>query len=130
MDSKNIVNDSTQIMADPEVGSKTSSSNYDELQLQAQGHKQEMPRARFGLLSLFAIAFTMTSSWVGFSTSLGIGLLYGSSASIIYGQIVAALACLMITFGLAELASAYPSSGGRTLKENVSDCKGNTIMLI
>jgi choline transport protein len=114
MDSKNIITDSTtQIMTDPEVGSKTS-SNYDELQLQAQGHKQEMPRARFGLLSLFAIAFTMTSSWVGFSTSIGIGLLYGNTAAIIYGQIVAASACMMITLGLAELASAYPSSGGRT----------------
>jgi choline transport protein len=85
--------------------------NYDELQLQAQGHAQDMPR-RFSLWSMFAIAFTITCSWVGFSTSLGISLLYGGTASVVYGQIVGALSCAIITLGLAELASAYPSSGG------------------
>lgn len=100
---------------DSELGVKTP-INYDELQLQAQGHHQDMPR-RFSLWSMFAIAFTITSSWVGFSTSVGISLLYGGSAAVVYGQIVGALSCAIITLGLAELASAYPSSGGTVLSD-------------
>jgi hypothetical protein len=96
---------------DPEISPVKSELNYDELQLQAQGHEQDMPR-RFSLWTMFAIAFTITSSWVGFSTSVGISLLYGGPAAVVYGQIVGALSCALITLGLAELASAYPSSGG------------------
>lgn len=96
---------------DSEASPVKSEINYDELQLQAQGHEQDMPR-RFSLWTMFAIAFTITCSWVGFSTSVGISLLYGGPAAVVYGQLVGAASCALITLGLAELASAYPSSGG------------------
>jgi choline transport protein len=84
----------------------------DEIQLLAQGHVPELPR-QFGLLSALSVAFSTTNSWIGYSAVFFVPLLAGGGPTTLYGLIVASIACLFITLGLAELASAFPSSGGQ-----------------
>lgn len=43
----------------------------DELELQANGHIQELPR-QFTLFSLMGFAFALMCSWVGMSATLGV----------------------------------------------------------
>ncbi|KAJ6037169.1 amino acid transporter [Penicillium herquei] len=73
---------------------------------------EELPR-QFSLLSTLAFGFSMTNSWLGYSATFVTPLLLGGSPTVFFGLIVASVACCFITAGLAELASAYPSSGGQ-----------------
>ncbi|KAK5386266.1 hypothetical protein LTR20_005766 [Exophiala xenobiotica] len=84
----------------------------DELQLRAQGHVSELPR-QFGAFATLSLAFSITNSWIGFSAVFATPLLAGGGPTIFFGLIVATIACSFITAGLAELASAFPSSGGQ-----------------
>jgi hypothetical protein len=84
----------------------------DEIQLRAQGHVGEMPR-QFGLLSGLSLGFSITNSWAGFAAVLATPLLAGGGPSVIYALLVATIACSFINAGLAELSSAFPSSGGQ-----------------
>ncbi|KIW57764.1 hypothetical protein PV05_02324 [Exophiala xenobiotica] len=84
----------------------------DELELRAQGHKGELPR-QFSTLSTLAIAFLLTSAWIGYSATFPYPLLAGGGPYVFWGLIVATIACSIITAGLAELSSAYPSTGGQ-----------------
>ncbi|KAF4770401.1 hypothetical protein HAV15_013062 [Penicillium sp. str.  len=72
----------------------------------------ELPK-QFSLFSTLAFGFSMTNSWLGYSATLITPLLLGGSPTVIFGLIAASIASCFITAGLAELASAYPSSGGQ-----------------
>ncbi|KAJ5689953.1 amino acid transporter [Penicillium macrosclerotiorum] len=72
----------------------------------------ELPR-QFSLLSTLAFGFSMTNSWLGYSATFITPLLLGGSPMVFFGLIAASVASCFITAGLAELASAYPSSGGQ-----------------
>ncbi|KAK5193991.1 hypothetical protein LTR92_006331 [Exophiala xenobiotica] len=84
----------------------------DELELRAQGHKGELPR-QFSTLSTLAIAFLLTSAWIGYSATFPYPLLAGGGPYVFWCLIVATIACSIITAGLAELSSAFPSTGGQ-----------------
>ncbi|KAF2496531.1 putative amino acid permease [Lophium mytilinum] len=84
----------------------------DELLLRAQGHKGELPR-QFSTLAMLSLAFSITNSWIGYSAVFITPLLCGGGPGVFFGLLVAAVACSLINAGLAELASAYPSSGGQ-----------------
>ncbi|KAI1628629.1 putative amino acid permease [Exophiala viscosa] len=84
----------------------------DDLVLRAQGHEPELPR-RFSRLSVLSLAFVITNSWVGFAATFGTALLAGGGPGVFWGSIIAFVVCSIITIGLAELASAYPSAGGQ-----------------
>lgn len=84
----------------------------DELLLRAQGHTGELPR-QFGAFATVSLAFSLTNSWLGISAVFYTPLICGGAPSVFYGVAVATVACSFITLGLAELASAYPSSGGQ-----------------
>lgn len=84
----------------------------DEIQLRAQGHTGELPR-QFGAFATISLAFSLTNSWIGYSAVFPTPLLAGGGPTVFFGLIVATFACLFITAGLAELASAFPSSGGQ-----------------
>ncbi|KAJ5662903.1 amino acid transporter [Penicillium longicatenatum] len=68
---------------------------------------------RFSILSTLALGFSMTNSWLGYSATFITPLDMGGSPMVFFGLIVASIACCIITAGLAELASAFPSSGGQ-----------------
>lgn len=84
----------------------------DELELRAQGHVGELPR-QFSAVSLLSLAFSITNSWIGYSAVFITPLFAGGGPGVIYCLLVASIACSFITAGLAELASAFPSSGGQ-----------------
>jgi choline transport protein len=88
------------------------SLSADERQLRAQGHTGELPR-QFGTLATISLAFTITNSWIGISAVFATPLFAGGGPTVFWGQLVAAVACSFINAGLAELASAFPSSGGQ-----------------
>lgn len=84
----------------------------DELQLRAQGHVGELPR-QFSFFATLSLAFSITNSWIGYSATFVTPLLAGGGPTVFFGLLVATIACSFITAGLAELASAFPSSGGQ-----------------
>lgn len=84
----------------------------DELELRAQGHQGELPR-QFSALATLSLAFTITNSWIAYSAVFVIPLTAGGGPSVIYSLVVGFVVCSIITLGLAELASAYPTTGGQ-----------------
>ncbi|KAJ3580470.1 hypothetical protein NPX13_g87 [Xylaria arbuscula] len=84
----------------------------DQLLLRAQGHEEEMPR-QFSLLAALGLAFSITNSWVAISATFQQPMTAGGGPGVVYSLLVAAFSCAIITSGLAELASAFPTSGGQ-----------------
>ncbi|KAF3386730.1 Choline transport protein [Penicillium rolfsii] len=92
--------------------------------------QHELPR-QFSLFSTLAFGFSMTNSWLGYSATFITPLLLGGSPTVFFGLIAASIASCFISrriafkfhhekpltrflaAGLAELASAYPSSAGQ-----------------
>jgi choline transport protein len=90
----------------------TEDLSADERELRAQGHEGELPR-QFGAMSTLALAFTITNSWIAYSAVFVIPLIAGGGPSVIYSLVVGFIVCSIITAGFAELASAFPTSGGQ-----------------
>lgn len=85
----------------------------DELLLQVQGYKGELPR-QFSAFVMLSLAFSITNSWIGYSAVFITPLFWcGGGPTVIFGLLVAVVAYSLINAGLAELASAYPSKGGQ-----------------
>lgn len=83
----------------------------DERQLAALGYKQELKRS-FSAFSNFAISFSIISVLSGCFTTFGQAWNNGGPIAISIGWPVVSSLILVIGFCLAELASAYPVSGG------------------
>ncbi|PYI04993.1 amino acid transporter [Aspergillus sclerotiicarbonarius CBS 121057] len=73
--------------------------------------RAELPR-QFTFFSTAALGFSITNSWLAYSGTLSTPLMMGGSPTAFFGLIVASIASFIITAGFAELASAFPSSGG------------------
>lgn len=73
----------------------------------------EQLEKRYSLLSVIALAFTTTNSWVAFASGVAVPLACGRGPGIIYGLIAAGVVMAIIGAGFAELASAFPSAGGQ-----------------
>jgi len=87
------------------------SLDEDEQRLAELGYKQELSRSWSGF-SNFAISFSIISILAGCFTSFGLGWNNGGPAAIAWGWPIIALLILTIGLCLAELVSAYPTSGG------------------
>jgi choline transport protein len=87
-------------------------AKIDDVELEALGYKREMPR-RFSTLSLGALSFTLTCTWLGTGSSMGISLTEASSAGTIWSLPIAGVMTVIVTLGMAELASAYPVAGAQ-----------------
>jgi amino acid transporter len=83
----------------------------DELHLAKLGYKQELARTWSGF-SNFAISFSIISILAGCFTSFGLGWNNGGPAAIAWGWPIISVFILIIGLCLAELVSAYPTSGG------------------
>lgn len=57
---------------------------------------------------------SITNSWLSYASCFGQSMLYGGPQATVFGLIVACAVQWLIALGLAEEASAFPSSGGRT----------------
>ncbi|GFG09850.1 choline transport protein [Aspergillus udagawae] len=84
----------------------------DEALPQARGQQIELPQ-QFSAISALSFAYIATNSWIGYSGTFVTALLAGGGPAVFYGVIAAGIVCTIITLGLAELASAFPSSGGQ-----------------
>ncbi|KAB8262170.1 choline transporter [Aspergillus pseudonomiae] len=84
----------------------------DDAILRANGHQTAMPR-QFNWLSALGLGFSITNSWVGYLSCFGQNLTYGGAQTCIFSLIVAFIVQFIVTLGLAELGSAFPSSGGQ-----------------
>lgn len=87
------------------------SSNEADAQLAAMGYKAELPRS----LSFFAVlglSFAIMAVPGGESVTLSIGLTNGGPVTILYGWIFLMMISILIAASLAEICSAYPTSGG------------------
>ena len=84
----------------------------DNLELEAAGYKQSMPR-QFSLWSLGALSFTLTCTWLGTGSSVGIALMEGYSAGTLWSLPIAGVMTMFVASGMAELASAYPVAGAQ-----------------
>jgi choline transport protein len=88
-----------------------SASRLDNLELEAAGYTQAMPR-RFSIWSLGALSFTLTCTWLGTGSSIGIGITE-ASAGALWSLPIAGFMTLIVSAGMAELASAYPVAGAQ-----------------
>lgn len=84
----------------------------DDLELEAAGYRSSMPR-QFSLLSLGALSFTLTCTWLGTGSSIGIALTESSAAGTLWSLPIAGAMTLVVAAGMAELASAYPVAGAQ-----------------
>ena len=80
--------------------------------LLAQGHKAAMRRS-FSPLAAVGLSFSITNSWVGYLSCFGQNLAYAGPNSVVFGLLVAVFLQWIITLGLSETASCFPSSGGQ-----------------
>jgi choline transport protein len=87
-------------------------ADLDHLELEAAGYQEAMPR-QFSLWSLGALSFTLTCTWLGAGSSIGISLTQASSAGSLWSLLVAGFMTLIVASGMAELASAYPCAGAQ-----------------
>ncbi|KAK1675877.1 amino acid permease-domain-containing protein [Colletotrichum godetiae] len=69
-------------------------------------------RRQFSSMSAPGLGFSITNSWVGYLSNFGQNLIYGGPQSCLFGLLAAFVAQFIISLGLSEIASAFPSSGG------------------
>ncbi|GLT91879.1 hypothetical protein SLE2022_097410 [Rubroshorea leprosula] len=79
--------------------------------LRELGYKQELKRD-LSLFANFAFSFSIISVLTGVTTLYNTGLRFGGPVSLVYGWFVAGAFTMCIGFSMAEICSAYPTSGG------------------
>ncbi|KAJ1255891.1 hypothetical protein BS78_K140800 [Paspalum vaginatum] len=95
----------------PRSGELPIADDPDQARLQQLGYKQELKRG-LSLLSNFAFSFSMISVLAGVATTYNTGLRYGGPASMTLGWLVVAAFNGCVALSMAEICSAYPTSGG------------------
>ncbi|XP_073388875.1 amino-acid permease BAT1 homolog isoform X2 [Physcomitrium patens] len=95
------------------TGMETESSTMDSGQqrLQDLGYKQELKRD-LSVLSNFAFSFAIISILTGITTLFNTGLNYGGTVSMVYGWLIVGVFTLFVGASMAEICSAFPTSGG------------------
>ncbi|XP_008674552.1 amino-acid permease BAT1 homolog [Zea mays] len=91
--------------------SSAGSDDRDQARLQQLGYKQELKRG-LSVVSNFAFSFSMISVLAGVTTTYNTGLRYGGPASMTLGWLVVALFNGCVALSMAEICSAYPTTGG------------------
>ncbi|KAG0630375.1 hypothetical protein M758_1G174100 [Ceratodon purpureus] len=75
------------------------------------GYKQELKRD-LSVLSNFAFSFAIISILTGITTLFNTGLTYGGTISMVYGWLIVGVFTLFVGASMAEICSAFPTSGG------------------
>nr|BEK67476.1 amino acid permease [Kitasatospora purpeofusca] len=79
--------------------------------LRSLGYQPELTR-RMGSFGNFAISLSVISVLSGCMTLFGTGMVTGGPAVMMWGWVGVGLAVLLVGLSLAEVTSAYPTSGG------------------
>ncbi|CAO2167694.1 unnamed protein product [Urochloa humidicola] len=88
-----------------------STADRDRARLHQLGYKQELKRG-LSVVSNFAFSFSIISVLTGVTTMYNTGLRYGGPVSMTLGWFVVAAFNACVALSMAEICSAYPTSGG------------------
>ncbi|KAK6241907.1 Amino acid/polyamine transporter I - like 10 [Theobroma cacao] len=83
----------------------------DDARLKQLGYKQELSRS-LSAIANFSVTFSIVSVITGLTTMYGTGLTFGGPVTMIYGWPIVAMLTLIVGLAMAEICSAYPTSGG------------------
>src|ERR1700760_1653395 len=84
----------------------------DDLEREAAGYQRAMPRI-FSFWALAALSFDLTCTWLGMGSSIGISLTEASAGGTMWALVIAGAMTMVVSAGMAELASAYPVAGAQ-----------------
>ncbi|KAJ4709860.1 amino-acid permease BAT1-like [Melia azedarach] len=85
--------------------------SYDDARLNQLGYKQELSRS-LSAIANFSVTFSIVSVLTGLTTMYNNGLTYGGPMTMIWGWPIIGLLTLIVGLSMAEICSAYPTSGG------------------
>ncbi|XVE75245.1 hypothetical protein DITRI_Ditri12bG0080200 [Diplodiscus trichospermus] len=83
----------------------------DDARLKQLGYKQELSRS-LSALSSFSVTFSIISVITGLTTMYSTGLTFGGPVTMIYGWPIVGMLTMIVGMAMAEICSAYPTSGG------------------
>lgn len=83
----------------------------DALRLQSLGYTQELKRG-FTRLTNYGVSLSVISVTSGLSSLFGYGMVTGGPVVMVWGWLVVCLLTLFVGLSMAEICSAYPTSGG------------------
>ncbi|GJM93961.1 hypothetical protein PR202_ga10564 [Eleusine coracana subsp. coracana] len=83
----------------------------DDLKLRLLGYKPQLKRD-LSVVSNFAVTFNIVSVMTGVTTLFGTGLQFGGPVTMVWGWPIAGVFTLVVGLAMAEICSAYPTSGG------------------
>ncbi|GIL61708.1 hypothetical protein Vafri_16105 [Volvox africanus] len=92
-------------------GPRSRAGKWDELKLWQMGYRQELLRS-FTMLNSLALCTSVLSFFALSDTYGKYGLAYGGPISVVWGWVICSVFSLVVAFCLAELLSAFPTSGG------------------
>lgn len=87
-----------------------STSDDDNLRLRQLGYEPQLAR-RMGVFGNFAVSFSVISILTGILGQFGFGMTTGGPAVMMWGWIAVGGMVMFVGAGLAEVTSAYPTSG-------------------
>jgi amino acid transporter len=93
------------------VAMDAAGADADQARLHQLGYRQELKRG-LSLVSNFAFSFSIISVLTGVTTTYGTGLRYGGPVSMTLGWLVVSAFNGCVALSMAEICSAYPTSGG------------------
>uniref|UniRef100_A0A804NHU9 Amino-acid permease BAT1 n=2 Tax=Zea mays TaxID=4577 RepID=A0A804NHU9_MAIZE len=83
----------------------------DDVKLRLLGYKQQLKRD-LSVVANFSVSFSIVSVVTGVTTLFGTGLQFGGPATMVYGWPIAGAFTAAVGLAMAEICSAYPTSGG------------------
>lgn len=85
--------------------------DHDEAVILSLGYKQEFKR-EFSLWTTFGVSFSVLGLLPSIASTLWYSLAYAGNAGITWGYLIGMTGVLGVAFSMAEIASAFPTSGG------------------
>lgn len=102
----------------------THSLQKDEAELARMGYKQELNR-ELGLMQNFGVSFSVISVITGIPSLFLYGLNIGGPVVMVWGWVVVCFFTMSVGLSMAEICSAYPTSGGPYFWSAMLSRKGN-----
>ncbi|KAK6115115.1 hypothetical protein DH2020_007384 [Rehmannia glutinosa] len=99
------------VLGDTDVAPYHLLHGSDDSRLNQLGYKQELRRS-LPFIANFSVTFSIISVLTGITTLYSQGLTFGGPVTMVYGWPIVGLMTLIVGLSLAEICSAYPTSGG------------------
>ena len=100
------------LSADRKNTTRSDAQAADDAQLEAEFGYKPVFKREFGYLSTFSFAVSISGLFATVMTTFSYPLYAGGSAAAVWCWLIGGAGCLCLAFSVAELVSAYPTSGG------------------